>query len=168
GMAGYSNVVMIQRGSNRAPTIDAGPDQTVVITNAAVLIATVTDDGLPLGSLPTATWQMISGPTGVLFSVQGKPETTARFSQPGTYVIRANANDTQFVGSDDVTVTVVDTITGNSPPVVNAGADQTITMPSAALLNGTATDDGVPVGGGLATSWVKVSGPGRVALAEPT
>jgi len=168
GMIGYSNVVFIQRGSNRAPTVDAGPDQTIVITNVAVLIATVTDDGLPLGTLPSTSWQMISGPTGVLFSVQGKPETTARFSQPGTYVLRANANDTQFVGSDDVTIIVVDTIAGNSAPVVNAGADQTITAPSAALLSGTATDDGVPAGGGLAITWLKVSGPGAVSFADPT
>jgi len=168
GMTGYSNVVFIQRGTNRAPTVDAGPDQTVVITNAAVLIATVTDDGLPLGTLPSTSWQMISGPTGVLFSVQGKPETTARFSQPGTYVLRANAIDTQLVGSDDVTITVVNAIAGNSPPVVNAGPDQTITAPSAAILTGTATDDGVPVGGGLAVTWVKVSGPGTVNFADPT
>ena len=32
----------------------------------------------------------------------------------------------------------------NTPPVVNAGADQAITLPATASLDGTVTDDGLP------------------------
>ena len=50
----------------------------------------------------------------------------------------------------------------NTAPVVNAGPDQTITMPSAASLDGTVTDDGLP--GAVTTTWSKVSGPGSVSF----
>jgi hypothetical protein len=53
----------------------------------------------------------------------------------------------------------------NQAPVVNAGPDQTITLPSSANLSGTATDDGLPnPPGTLSISWSKVSGPGTVTF----
>ncbi|MDR4485133.1 MAG: FG-GAP-like repeat-containing protein [Nitrospirales bacterium] len=53
----------------------------------------------------------------------------------------------------------------NTPPVVTAGVAQTITLPSSAVLNGSATDDGLPPSPGtLTTTWTKVSGPGIVTF----
>ena len=46
---------------------------------------------------------------------------------------------------------------------MNAGADQTITLPSTATLAGTATDDGLP-SNRLTVAWTKVSGPGTVTF----
>jgi hypothetical protein len=54
----------------------------------------------------------------------------------------------------------------NQAPTVNAGSDQTITLPSGATLDGTVTDDGLP-GGTAATTWSKVSGPGTVTITNP-
>jgi hypothetical protein len=48
--------------------------------------------------------------------------------------------------------------------VVNAGPDQTITLPSNATLDGTVTDDGLPTPPALTTTWSKVSGPGTVTF----
>ena len=51
----------------------------------------------------------------------------------------------------------------NQPPVVSAGPDQTITLPAAASLSGTASDDGLPSARRkLSTTWARVSGPGTV------
>src|SRR5262245_62898135 len=55
----------------------------------------------------------------------------------------------------------------NQPPTVNAGAAQTITLPSSATLNGTAADDGLPAGSTLTTTWSQISGPGTVAFGNP-
>ena len=53
----------------------------------------------------------------------------------------------------------------NQPPIVNAGIDQTITLPSTASLNGTAGDDGLPSPpAALATTWSMVGGPGTVTF----
>ena len=53
----------------------------------------------------------------------------------------------------------------NAAPAVSAGPDQAITLPAAALLNGTVSDDGLPNPPGAVTStWSKLSGPGTVTL----
>jgi hypothetical protein len=53
----------------------------------------------------------------------------------------------------------------NTAPTVNAGADQTITLPSTASLSGTASDDGLPnPPGAITTTWSRVSGPGTVTF----
>src|SRR6266446_5363785 len=55
----------------------------------------------------------------------------------------------------------------NQAPVVNAGADQVITLPSIANLTGSATDDGQPnPPGTLTTTWSQVSGPGTVSFSN--
>jgi len=55
---------------------------------------------------------------------------------------------------------------GNQPPVVNAGADQAITFPNTASLNGSVSDDGLPTGNTVTASWSQVSGPGTVTFAD--
>jgi hypothetical protein len=47
----------------------------------------------------------------------------------------------------------------NQPPQVNAGVDQTITLPNSAALDGTAIDSGP-----MTTTWSQVSGPGTVTF----
>ncbi|GMU72656.1 MAG: hypothetical protein AMXMBFR42_21120 [Burkholderiales bacterium] len=50
--------------------------------------------------------------------------------------------------------------TGNLAPIVSAGPGQTITLPAAATLSGSATDDGLPSPpGALSTAWTLDSGP---------
>jgi FtsP/CotA-like multicopper oxidase with cupredoxin domain len=49
----------------------------------------------------------------------------------------------------------------DAPPVVDAGLDQTTTLPASATLSGTVTDDGVSI---LTTTWSMFSGPGSVTF----
>lgn len=56
----------------------------------------------------------------------------------------------------------------NQAPTANAGADQTVTLPSQADLNGTVSDDGLPAGSTLTSAWAKVSGPGTVTFGDAT
>ena len=52
-----------------------------------------------------------------------------------------------------------------APTGVNAGADQTITLPGSANLDGTVSDDGLPnPPGAVTTTWSRVSGPGTVTF----
>ena len=56
----------------------------------------------------------------------------------------------------------------NTPPIVNAGIDQSVTMAAGASLSGSAPDDGNPNPPALVTTlWTKVSGPGTVIFADP-
>ncbi|MBI3464204.1 MAG: hypothetical protein HY000_14280 [Planctomycetes bacterium] len=55
----------------------------------------------------------------------------------------------------------------NKAPVVNAGADQTVSISQSAKLPGNVKDDGLPkLPGKVTTIWSKVSGPGTVAFAS--
>jgi len=52
----------------------------------------------------------------------------------------------------------------NQPPVVNAGADASVTLPATASLDGTVTDDGLPTPPGAVTTTWTGSGPGTVTF----
>jgi hypothetical protein len=58
----------------------------------------------------------------------------------------------------------------NHAPVVSAGSDQTITLPTNSVtLTGTAADDGLPAPpGALTDAWSLVSGPGTVVFSAPS
>jgi len=150
-------------GTNQAPVVNAGPDQTVTLSAGASLSGTATDDGLPKASLSTA-WSVVSGPGTVTFANAWGLNTTAAFSAAGTYTLRLSASDTALLSTDDKVITVGSGTATNQPPVVNAGPDQTITS-ATATLSGTATDDGLP-NGTLTKGWSKVSGPGTVTFAN--
>src|SRR5712691_5984112 len=133
------------------------------------LQGSVTDDGLPVGGTLTSTWSKFSGPGTVTFANASSRSTSATFDQAGSYVLRLTASDSQLSASADVTITVNPAPPPppvNQPPVVSAGAPQTITLPSGAQLQGSVTDDGLPVGGTLTSTWSKFSGPGTVTFAN--
>ena len=57
---------------------------------------------------------------------------------------------------------------GNTAPIVNAGADKTLASPGITTLTGTASDDGSPVPPGrLTTTWSLASGPAAVTFSAP-
>jgi hypothetical protein len=85
-------------------------------------------------------------------------------NQPGTYLLRLTASDSELTSSSDVTIT----ISANQAPVVSAGDSQQVTFPGTANLKGAATDDGLPAGSTLSTFWEKVSGPGKVTFTAPS
>ncbi len=93
---------------NKAPTVDAGANQTVALSGAVTLNGTVTDDGLPSGVL-IANWTKISGPGTVTFANPDAVDTTATFSAIGTYLLELTVTDEALVGSDQVTITVQQT-----------------------------------------------------------
>ncbi len=149
--------------ANLAPVVNAGKDQVVslpVIT--ATLSGTVTDDGKPTGGTLTSLWTQVSGPAATIAS-PASPVTTVTLTVVGTYVFRLTASDSQLSSSADVKVTLTP---ANQPPVVNAGGNQTVNFPSGATLNGSATDDGLPLGSTLTIGWNKVAGPGSVVFAN--
>jgi PKD repeat protein len=152
--------------TNQTPVVNAGSNQTITLPAGATLNGVVTDDGLPAGAAVTSTWSRFSGPGTVTFANAASPTTTATFDQAGTYVLRLTANDTLLTAFSDVTVTVNPAAPTNQPPVVNAGSNQTITLPAGATLNGVVTDDGLPAGAAVTSTWSRFSGPGAVAFAN--
>lgn len=110
--------VLSSTPGNAAPTVSAGPDQTVVLPAAASLQGSVSDDGLPdPPGATTISWSRVSGPGTVTFSAPASATTTGSFSAAGTYVLRLTASDSALSSSDDVTVVASTApVTGNLVP----------------------------------------------------
>jgi hypothetical protein len=88
---------------NHAPIANAGPDQTLVATNAIALNGTATDDST---DRLTTSWSVTAGPSSVEFSNPSSLNTTARFTAHGVYTLRLTASDGELEDTDDMTVVV--------------------------------------------------------------
>ena len=126
---GISSPVTVTVTNNHAPTVNAGPDQSMTLPAAANLDGTVTDDGLPSGGTLTTTWSKFSGPGTVTFGNSALVDTTASFSTSGSYSLKLLASDGSLSASDYVTVTV------NPVPIVT----YTLTLATAGTGSGTVT-----------------------------
>ena len=159
GTAGFTLPVV----PNTGPSAFAGGDQTVTLPDPAKLSGNACDDGFPRGATLGLQWSKVSGPGEVAFARPNSPVSDATFTLPGEYVLRLTATDTEHTASDEVTVTV---LPANAAPIVNAGPNQTVTLPNTASLNGTVADDGFPAGAAVSTFWSQLSGPGAVTFNE--
>ena len=163
------NPAVVTPPTNVAPTVNAGAPATITLPVGASLTGSVSDDGLPTGAAVTSLWTKSNGPGIVTFANAASSATTATFSQAGTYVLRLTATDTLLTAFSEVTITVnpaVVTPPTNLAPTVNAGAAETITLPAGASLSGVVSDDGLPTGAAVTSTWTKSSGPGLVTFAN--
>lgn len=152
--------------TNTAPTIassvTASPNP-VVNANSTALNVTASDaDQKP--AVLTYTWAKTTGPGTVTFSQNGTWTSNAPvacFSASGTYTLQVTVSDGRATTNGSITLNV--TLPGSPVrPTVNAGSDQSITLPANVTLTGSITDpDSLPI-----TTWTKVSGPGAVVFAD--
>jgi hypothetical protein len=184
-------------GQLPATTVSYGPDinnkyittyfrQKFSIPSAAaptnLVVNVQRDDGVMvyLNGTPIFTNNMPASPftylTPAPVAVGGTDETTfyPQAVDPsllvnGVNVLAAEVHQSGGTSSDiifDLFLTG-DTFAVNAGPTVNAGTDQTVTLPAAASLSGTVHDDGLPVPPGLLNlAWSKISGPGTVTFAN--
>jgi len=154
-----SITVVVPPPPNQLPV--AANDAALTAQNSAVTITVLGNDFDPDGD-PIAITAVTQGANG---TVTNTAATTTYTPHPG------------FNGSDKFTYTIGDgrggfatatvTVTVDQAPQVNAGADQTITLPAMANLDGTVTDDGLPnPPAAVATEWTKISGPGTVTFGD--
>jgi hypothetical protein len=150
------------------------------VTNLVVSVQR--DDGVVvyLNGVGIFTNNMPTGPINYLTlaaSVIGGTDETTFYSQAvdpallvnGTNVLAAEVHQANVTSSDIIFDLQLsgEALPPNQPPAAGAGADQTVTLPAAATLNGTANDDGLPIPPSLLTfTWSKVSGPGNVTFAN--
>ncbi|NCC51179.1 MAG: hypothetical protein EOM20_08185 [Spartobacteria bacterium] len=112
-------------GVNEPPVADAGADAVASVGRALSLNGVLTDDGYPNWTM-SISWSKVSGPGTVTFKnrlkyvivggIGGPPvppmvvnmnDSTATFSEIGTYVLRLSVSDTELSSYDEMTVTVV-------------------------------------------------------------
>ncbi|WP_276485223.1 PKD domain-containing protein [Paraflavitalea pollutisoli] len=138
---------------------NAGADQTITLpTNSVTLNGSQSID--PNGALLGIGWTKISGPAAFTIANTAALTTTATGLVEGTYKFRLTVYNTQWVPSSDTVMITVKAGTKPVPPaqIANAGADQTITLPTNSVtLNGSGSVD--PYGAVTGIGWTKVSGP---------
>jgi hypothetical protein len=147
--------------TNRLPTANAGANQTITLpVNTVNLAGTGNDTD---GTIATYTWTKVSGTGGTITS-PATPATSITGLTQGVYVFKLTVTDNAgAIASDDVQITVN---AANVAPTVNAGANQTITLPiNTVNLAGTGND----IDGTIATyTWTKVSGTGGTITSPAT
>ena len=146
------------------PVSVPGPNQTITLpTTTTILDGTGSHD--PDGTVVYYKWRQVSGPSAntVLDSTYSKTRISGLAA--GTYVYRLTVTDNGWDTSGATMTVVVQSASGNVPPTVNAGSNQTIQLPvSSVTLTGTATGNG---GATISlTGWTEVSGPVVAVIAN--
>lgn len=107
--------------ANRPPSALAGEDQVITLPAVASLNGRFSDDGLPNPpGVVSASWSVVGGPGLVVFAATNRFDTTASFTQPGSYTLRLTVNDGSQPASDDLTIVVKE---GARPPLRIASAE---------------------------------------------
>lgn len=150
---------------NRPPVANAGADQIIILpTNTVTLNGSSSSD--PDNNISNYAWSRISGPSS--FNI-----TNANVVQPqvtnlvqGDYQFELKVTDVSGLSSrDTMRVNVNDQIQPNRPPASDAGADQTIILPSNTVnLDGSGSTD--PDNNIIAYAWTKISGPSSFNIAN--
>ncbi|HUR09927.1 MAG TPA: hypothetical protein VM012_01075, partial [Flavitalea sp.] len=157
-------------GTNKPPVSNAGADATIMLpTNNASLTGSGSYD--PDGSIIKYEWRLQSGPTGSAFANINAANTTVSGLVAGTYTFVLRIWDNKWEPAEDQVVLNVQAsnappvITTNQPPVSNAGADVTLTLPSNSFTaNGSGSYD--PDGSIIKYEWRYVNGPAQFSISN--
>ncbi|MBS1664282.1 MAG: T9SS type A sorting domain-containing protein, partial [Bacteroidetes bacterium] len=147
------------------PVVDAGGNQTITLpTSSTSLTATASETN---GTIVSYAWTQLSGPSTAVFGAAGSATTGVSGLVQGVYSFQITVKDNSGVtASDFVKVTVNPAPIVPGLPVVDAGADQTITLPtnSVTLVTTASETNGTIV----STYWTQVSGPSTANFADPS
>lgn len=102
-----NGIEIISVADNQPPQVDAGVDQLVELGHSVFLDGTLSDDGLPDGSL-TSIWTKVDGPGNVTFTDATQADTEVQIDATGDYNLRLTADDGELQAYDEVRITVID------------------------------------------------------------
>jgi hypothetical protein len=147
---------------NQLPVVDAGNDKTVILPkNNSKLTGSASD---PDGSITSYFWKKIAGPSQFTLEWPEEPETMLKDLLEGVYKFELEATDNDGATARD-TITLTVSAALSLPPVVDAGEDQVITLPTDSVtLQGTAED---PDGTIINYQWEKIAGPKSFKIVSP-
>ncbi len=162
GASGNDTItVIVNPAANIPPTVNAGADQTLILpVNSTTLAGTANDVD---GYIKSYLWSKISGPSNYSIVNINSPVTDIWNLSNGIYTLELKVTDNSGASvRDTIQISVM---TPNTPPIANAGADQTITLPqNSVTLYGSGTDSS-----GVITnySWVQLTGPSVAVIVSP-
>ncbi|MGI9335711.1 MAG: PKD domain-containing protein, partial [Gammaproteobacteria bacterium] len=124
---------------NAAPVAEAGPAQSVLVGESVALDGSDSSDAD--GDLLTFEWSFLSTPEASLAVLDDPNASAPTFfaDLPGEYVVQLIVDD-GFVRSASDSV-IVNAEVGNTAPVADAGADQSVTTGDTVTLDGSRSSD---------------------------
>ncbi|MHA4808139.1 PKD domain-containing protein [Flavitalea flava] len=144
------------------PSASAGNDQVITLpANTATLTGSGTETN---GTIVSYTWTQLSGPSTATIATPGQAQTNLSGLIQGVYTFQLTVKDNSGVTATDVTkVTVNPALPVPGTPVVDAGSNQAITLPTNTVtLAATASETG---GGTIVTyAWTQSSGPSTASI----
>jgi len=145
-------------GKNKPPVANAGPDQVISLPIDSVLLDGRSSSDSD-GRISNYLWSKISGPVSSNIIKPSDSITKVKSLIAGTYLFELRVTDNGGLSvKDTVQILVNAGAPANHPPIANAGADQTITLPTNAVnLDGGGSTD--PENNITSYSWTKISGP---------
>lgn len=148
---------------NQSPTANAGSNQTITLPTTTTTLTGSGND--PDGTIASYAWTQISGTSATIVSTSSSTTNITGLSTAGVRVFRLTVTDNSgATGISDITITV--NAASNQPPVANAGANQTITLPT---ITATLTGSGTDADGTIASySWTQVSGTAATIASPPS
>jgi hypothetical protein len=159
-------VTIAVASGNTAPIANAGPDQSVAVGASVILDGSASHD-VDRNAL-TYQWALTTKPTGSVAALTNSTTVMPNFPADlaGQYVAQLIVNDGAASSAPD-TVIVIAGI-GNTAPVANAGPNQTVSVGTGVVLDGTASRDAD--GNALIWKWAMIAKPiGSIAvLNDPT
>ncbi len=150
---------------NQAPIADAGANRTITLpTNATSLSGAGSSDAD--GTIVSYLWQQVTGPSASTLSATNTQNINVSNLQGGVYTYRLTVRDDDNATST-ATVTVTVNVSPNTPPVAEAGADQTIVITAnATTLSAERSTD--PDGTITSYRWQQVRGPATTTFSTLT
>ena len=122
---------------NTAPVANAGPDQTVFVTQTVQLDGSTSSD--VDGNALTFHWALMTKPVGsqAVLSDPGLVNPTFQVDRQGMYVVQLMVSDGHVASAPDTAVVT----TQNRQPVADAGPDQQVTVGDTVTLDGRGSSD---------------------------
>ena len=164
--ANGSMTVAVKAATTTAPTVSAGGDPSITLPTSSVTL-TGSATGNNGATIKSVSWKESSGPaTATIASPTSVTTVISGLTVVGTYVFTLTATDNNNLTSSGSVDVVVNPATTATPPTVNAGKGQAITLPtSSTTLTGTATGNG---GATIKTlTWKESSGPATATISSP-
>ena len=159
-----SLIVLVNPAGNIPPVANAGSNITITLpVNTATLDGSASSDAD--GTITAYNWTQVSGPNTAGSTGTSTATVSLTGLVAGQYLYQLQVTDNSGAkATAQVKVTVV--AAGLQPPIANAGANLTITLPTNQVnMNGSGSV--APSGNIVSYAWTEASGPSTATLGTP-